>query len=156
MTVAAGNGFATVRANGTRRLYSVRPEALQEVDVWLERFRNTWSQHLDALATDLARGKRERQVEKLPPDDHAGERIGVSLRRTYDSPIEDVWDAVTDPERTDVLLAGQRHDARVGTRSDSRGQETRPRISLAIRTPPTPATSTISVPTEISRRAHPT
>jgi hypothetical protein len=37
--------------------------------VWLERFRGFWSQHLDALATELARGRRER----APPggdDDH--------------------------------------------------------------------------------------
>jgi DNA-binding transcriptional ArsR family regulator len=56
------NGFATVRAEGTRRLYAVQPDALQEVDVWLERFRNIWNQHLDALATELARGKRERRI----------------------------------------------------------------------------------------------
>ena len=35
---------------------------LREVDVWLERFRGFWSQHLDALATELARGKRERRA----------------------------------------------------------------------------------------------
>ena len=54
-------GFATVRAEGTRRLYAVDSTPLQEVDVWLERFRQFWTQHLDALATELARGKRERR-----------------------------------------------------------------------------------------------
>lgn len=53
-------GFAQVRAEGTRRLYSVDPAPLQEVDAWLERFRRFWSQRLDALATELARGARER------------------------------------------------------------------------------------------------
>ena len=28
--------------------------------MWLDRFRRFWSQHLDALATEIARGKRER------------------------------------------------------------------------------------------------
>lgn len=51
-------GFATVRAEGTRRLYSVDATPLQEVDLWLERFRRFWNQHLDALATELARGRR--------------------------------------------------------------------------------------------------
>jgi DNA-binding transcriptional ArsR family regulator len=51
-------GFATVRPDGTRRLYSVRYGALQEVDAWLERFRWFWTPHLDALTTELARGKR--------------------------------------------------------------------------------------------------
>lgn len=62
LRVLRENGFATVRAEGTRRLYAVRPEALQEVDMWLERFRRIWDQHLDALATELSRGKRERRL----------------------------------------------------------------------------------------------
>lgn len=45
---------------------------------------------LDAIA---------RKAERLPAAEDAGERVGVSLRRSYDSPIDDVWDAVTDPER---------------------------------------------------------
>jgi len=55
-------GFATVRAEGTRRLYAVDSTPLREVDVWLEPFRQFWNQHLDALATELARGKRERRT----------------------------------------------------------------------------------------------
>ena len=51
-----------MRADGARRLYAVDPGPLREVDVWLERFRGFWSQHLDALATELARGKRERRA----------------------------------------------------------------------------------------------
>jgi DNA-binding transcriptional ArsR family regulator len=61
LRVLRDNGFATVRAVGTRRLYAVDPAALQEVDVWLERFRRFWDQRLDALATELARGRRERR-----------------------------------------------------------------------------------------------
>ncbi|MGH4025732.1 MAG: ArsR/SmtB family transcription factor [Pseudonocardiaceae bacterium] len=62
LRVLRENGFATVRAEGTRRLYSVDSTPLREVDVWLERFRRFWTQHLDALATELARGKRERRT----------------------------------------------------------------------------------------------
>lgn len=61
LRVLRDSGFATVRADGTRRLYAVDPAPLQEVDVWLERFRRFWTQRLDALATELARGKRERR-----------------------------------------------------------------------------------------------
>jgi mRNA deadenylase 3'-5' endonuclease subunit Ccr4 len=49
-----------VRAEGARRLYAVDTGPLQEVDAWLEHFRGFWTQHLDALATELARGRRER------------------------------------------------------------------------------------------------
>ena len=60
LRVLRDNGFATVRAEGTRRLYAVDAAPLQEVDVWLEGFRRFWTQRLDALGTELARGKRER------------------------------------------------------------------------------------------------
>lgn len=62
LRVLRESGFASVRAQGARRLYAVEPGPLQEVDVWLERFRGFWGQHLDALATELARGKRERRL----------------------------------------------------------------------------------------------
>jgi DNA-binding transcriptional ArsR family regulator len=60
LKVLRESGFATVRADGTRRLYAVDAAPLQEIDVWLERFRGFWSQRLDALGTELARGKRKR------------------------------------------------------------------------------------------------
>lgn len=54
-------GFATVRADGTRRLYAVDPQPLRDVDAWLDRFRAFWTPHLDALATEVARGRRRRR-----------------------------------------------------------------------------------------------
>lgn len=54
-------GFATVRAEGTRRIYAVDAGPLAEVDAWLGRFRHFWEPKLDALATEIARGKRARK-----------------------------------------------------------------------------------------------
>jgi DNA-binding transcriptional ArsR family regulator len=62
LRVLRESGFTTVRSDGARRLYAVDPAPLQEVAVWLERFQGFWSQSLDALATELARGKRERRA----------------------------------------------------------------------------------------------
>ena len=62
LRVLRENGFTTVRAERTRRLYSVNPAPLQEIDLWLERYRQFWTPHLNALATELARGKRERRL----------------------------------------------------------------------------------------------
>jgi DNA-binding transcriptional ArsR family regulator len=62
LRVLRDNGFATVRPEGTRRLYAVRPEPLRDVDAWLDHFRSFWTPHLDALATELARGRRERRL----------------------------------------------------------------------------------------------
>jgi DNA-binding transcriptional ArsR family regulator len=61
LKVLRDNGFATVRPEGTRRLYAVNYEPLRDVDAWLGRFRRFWTPHLDALATELARGRRERR-----------------------------------------------------------------------------------------------
>jgi DNA-binding transcriptional ArsR family regulator len=62
LRVLRESGFATVRAEGTRRLYAVAPEPLREVDDWLDRFRAFWTPHLDALATEVARGRRARRT----------------------------------------------------------------------------------------------
>ncbi len=56
-------GFVTVRPEGTRRLYAVQPESLRDVDRWLDRFRAYWAPPLDALATELARGRRRRRLD---------------------------------------------------------------------------------------------
>jgi DNA-binding transcriptional ArsR family regulator len=58
LRVLRENGFATVRPEGTRRLYAVDPTGMREVDAWLEQFRGFWNQRLDALGTEIARGKR--------------------------------------------------------------------------------------------------
>ena len=67
LRVLRENGFARVRPEGARRLYAVEPAPLKDVDRWLERFRSTWDRHLDALATELARGKRERRLRENRP-----------------------------------------------------------------------------------------
>ncbi|MFJ3670610.1 ArsR/SmtB family transcription factor [Streptomyces sp. NPDC090106] len=70
LRVLRESGFASVRAEGTRRLYAVRADPLREVDAWLERFRGFWDQRLDALGTELARGRRERGLrEEASGDD---------------------------------------------------------------------------------------
>jgi DNA-binding transcriptional ArsR family regulator len=59
-------GFASVRPEGARRLYAVNAAPLREVDAWLGHFRAFWTPHLDALATEIARGRRQR---RRPPDE---------------------------------------------------------------------------------------
>ena len=67
LRVLRETGFATVRPEGPRRLYAIESAALHEVDTWLQRFRHAWDQPLDALATELARGRRARRVGGSPP-----------------------------------------------------------------------------------------
>jgi len=62
LRVLREHGFATVRAEGARRLYAVDPRAVDDADAWLDRLRQAWTPPLDALATELARGKRARRA----------------------------------------------------------------------------------------------
>jgi DNA-binding transcriptional ArsR family regulator len=66
LKVLRDSGFATVRPEGARRLYAVDSAPLQEIDLWMDRFRGFWNQRLDSLATELARGKRGRRLAAKP------------------------------------------------------------------------------------------
>ena len=62
LKVLRDGGLATVRSDGTRRMYTLNSVPLRELDAWLDRFRRFWAPHLDALATELARGRRARRL----------------------------------------------------------------------------------------------
>jgi DNA-binding transcriptional ArsR family regulator len=53
-------GLVDVRAQAQQRIYSLRPEPLAEVDAWLGAYRAIWQDRLNALHTEIARGKRNR------------------------------------------------------------------------------------------------
>jgi DNA-binding transcriptional ArsR family regulator len=48
-------GFVESTVDAQRRLYRLKPEPLQELDMWLAQFRRFWSAHLDALERHLDR-----------------------------------------------------------------------------------------------------
>jgi DNA-binding transcriptional ArsR family regulator len=73
LRVLRESGFATVRPEGTRRLYAVDAGPFRELDDWLGLFRRFWTQRLDSLATELARGKRERRLTAPHTNDPKGE-----------------------------------------------------------------------------------
>ncbi|KAB1650380.1 winged helix-turn-helix transcriptional regulator [Pseudoclavibacter endophyticus] len=50
-------GLVRSRPDGARRLYSLDPGALREIDVWLDQFRGLWSSALSALDAEIRRGK---------------------------------------------------------------------------------------------------
>jgi DNA-binding transcriptional ArsR family regulator len=54
-------GLVEVRQDAQRRIYGLRADRLAEVDEWLGRFRDMWEDRLDALHTEVRRGKRERR-----------------------------------------------------------------------------------------------
>lgn len=58
LKVLRDNGFASVRPDGTRRIYSLDTGPMAAVDAWLNQFRHFWEHHLDALDTEIRRGRR--------------------------------------------------------------------------------------------------
>jgi DNA-binding transcriptional ArsR family regulator len=48
-------GFVESTVDAQRRLYRLKPEPFQELDVWLAQFRRFWSAHVDALERHLDR-----------------------------------------------------------------------------------------------------
>lgn len=63
LKVLRESGFAQVRPEGTRRVYKLDATPLSDIDDWLERFRVFWPHKLEALATEIARGKKARRHE---------------------------------------------------------------------------------------------
>jgi DNA-binding transcriptional ArsR family regulator len=54
-------GLVEVRQDAQRRVYSLSPQPLAEISDWLSRYLTLWEQRLDALHTEIARGKRDRR-----------------------------------------------------------------------------------------------
>jgi DNA-binding transcriptional ArsR family regulator len=59
--------LVTMRAEGTRRLYAIDDAGLEAAQIWLAQLRDPlaqFAQPLDALATEVARGRRARRTAK--------------------------------------------------------------------------------------------
>jgi DNA-binding transcriptional ArsR family regulator len=56
-------GLVEARHDAQRRIYSLRPEPLAQVDDWLTDYRALWRNRMDALHTEIARGRRQRSTE---------------------------------------------------------------------------------------------
>src|SRR5438046_9255127 len=54
-------GLVDVRQEAQRRVYRLRPEPLDEVANWVERYRSMWEHRLAARHSEIARGKRQRR-----------------------------------------------------------------------------------------------
>ncbi len=63
LRVLRESGFASVAVSGARRIYAIDATPLTEVNEWLSQFRRFWGPKLEALATEVARGKRERRQD---------------------------------------------------------------------------------------------
>ena len=60
LRVLREHGLVQTRIEGRRRLYSLDPRPLEELDAWLEHYRSFWTNRLDALDTEVKRRRRNR------------------------------------------------------------------------------------------------
>jgi DNA-binding transcriptional ArsR family regulator len=61
LRVLRENGFARVEVDRQRRLYAIDTAGLAAADAWLQRYRGFWSQRLEALDTELHRGRKQQK-----------------------------------------------------------------------------------------------
>ena len=64
LKVLRENRFANVRIDGARRIYSLEPDGLKDIDQWLAPFRRFWEPKFAALASEVERGKKKRKRDK--------------------------------------------------------------------------------------------
>ena len=61
LKVLRENGFAHVAIDGNRRIYSLDSTGIEQLDEWLAPFRRFWAPKFEALAKEVAQGKREKK-----------------------------------------------------------------------------------------------
>jgi DNA-binding transcriptional ArsR family regulator len=67
LRVLSDAGLVDVRVDAQRRIYALRPAPLQELEVWLERYRRIWEanfQRLDALLDEMKTKEKKRARTK--------------------------------------------------------------------------------------------
>lgn len=60
LQVLREEGFASVRAEGRRRIYTIDPGPLRTIGAWIAHYRAFWESALDDLGNEIERGKDEK------------------------------------------------------------------------------------------------
>lgn len=99
LRVLREHGFATVRPAGRRRLYALDPRGPREAREWLTPFERFWLPKLDALGTELARGKRSRRLaaERAESSGHAAGPTDPAVNAPHTDPAAGTPPAATTP-----------------------------------------------------------
>ena len=60
-------GLVSATRDGQRQIYRLEPDHLIEIDQWLAPLRSFWANRLDALDTELARGRQQQTASRPSP-----------------------------------------------------------------------------------------
>jgi len=78
-------GVVEAAVDGPVRLYATRPEPLAEIAGWVDEVRRFWSTRLDALGTEIARGRRASGgLPASDPGDVSVQRNGDDAEADHD------------------------------------------------------------------------
>jgi DNA-binding transcriptional ArsR family regulator len=61
LRILSESGFVSMRPDGQRRLYALRPEPFHELDSWLSQYRQLWEARLDRFGAALERKQRSKR-----------------------------------------------------------------------------------------------
>jgi DNA-binding transcriptional ArsR family regulator len=64
LRVLSESGLVEVRPDAQRRIYALRAQPLQELDLWLERYRGLWEEQFERLDQVLEQIQAEKKVTK--------------------------------------------------------------------------------------------
>jgi DNA-binding transcriptional ArsR family regulator len=82
-------GFVESTVDAQRRLYRLKPEPFQEVDMWLAQFRRFWSAHVDALERHLDRMEHSTLIHQATPDQSMPAKRKTKEKTTRPKPRRD-------------------------------------------------------------------
>lgn len=64
LRILSESGFVTVRPDGQRRLYALRPEPFRELDTWLDGYRALWERRLDRFGEALEKRRKDKERKR--------------------------------------------------------------------------------------------
>lgn len=67
LRILHASGFVSVRPDGPRRLYALRPEPFQALDAWLAGYRQLWEERLDRFGAALELRQETRRTTRKEP-----------------------------------------------------------------------------------------
>lgn len=64
LRILSESGFVTMRPDGQRRLYALRPEPFKELEAWLTQYRKLWEERLDRFGAALEKKQKSTAATK--------------------------------------------------------------------------------------------
>lgn len=63
LRILSESGFVSMRPDGQRRLYALKPEPFRELDAWLTQYRELWEARLDRFGAALEKKQRKARAK---------------------------------------------------------------------------------------------